>query len=301
MMTNYNTKERMNFMANKHNITFNEISRNASKEAKRATSLSRISEAKEAVATLAKRAKRSISKESFTSMIEHTEVSKQEALINATLDSYHKENIELKRSNKNLKKALKSSKKNLLLAVAISSAISGFAAYNISSMANTANNRSQDFIIENANENAYDFSKLFNRTNSFMESALISELSEKYPDKADDIHSSRFDCFRESSGNSFDVYFVENSYSTSMQSKKYSVEMDDKFMDVYESFSNLRDISSSNSTNKNSVDYYLKVNEYVLDLQDALKGYQNEENKNLEKSAKDVLEESRTTVDEQER
>lgn len=288
-------------MANKHNITFDEISRNASKETKRATSLSRISEAKEAISTLAKRAKRSISNDSFTSMIEHTEVNKQEALINTTLDSYHKENIELKRANKNLKKSLKSSKKNLLLAVAISSAISGFATYNISSMVNTANNRSQDFIIENANENAYDFSKLFNKTNSFMESALVAELSEKYPDKADDIHSSRFDCFREASGNSFDVYLVEDSYSTGMQSKKYSVEMDDKFMDVYKSFSNLRDISSSNSTNKNSVDYYLKVNEYVLDLQDALKGYQNEENKNLEKSAKDVLEESRTTVDEQER
>ena len=288
-------------MANKHNITFDEISRNASKETKRATSLSRISEAKEAISTLAKRAKRSISKDSFTSMIEHTEVNKQEALINTTLDSYHKENIELKRANKKLKKSLKSSKKNLLLAVAISSAISGFATYNISSMVNTANNRSQDFIIENANENAYDFSKLFNKTNSFMESALVAELSEKYPDKADDIHSSRFDCFREASGNSFDVYLVEDSYSTGMQSKKYSVEMDDKFMDVYKSFSNLRAISSSNSTNKNSVDYYLKVNEYVLDLQDALKGYQNEENKALEKSAKAVLEDSRTTEEGQER
>ena len=83
-------------MANKHNITFDEISRNASKETKRATSLSRISEAKEAISTLAKRAKRSISNDSFTSMIEHTEVNKQEALINTTLDSYHKENIELK-------------------------------------------------------------------------------------------------------------------------------------------------------------------------------------------------------------
>ena len=73
---------------------------------------------------------------------------------------------------------------------------------------------------------------------------------------------------------------------------------DDKLMEVYRAFRDMRIISNSvPKEDQNTVDYMIDVNNATINLLDALKDYKNNDNKNLEKKAQDVIKDSRSYYD----
>lgn len=270
-------------------------------DSKKEITMSDILKATENLEKLSSDLKNTISPKDPSAMLKTLSIQKRTDQISHVISGQAQDKTKLKNKCRSLKQILTTTKKNAYLAVVLASAISAFGGYQVANYNIERANQNQEFVVENTNyKNPYDYSELYSKTNNFLKEGLREALIEARPDSADTIREARIDTFRENSEvNSFDVdittdYNVINSRHT----YTYVVQMDDKWMAVYDAFRDMRILSNSvPEEEQNSVDYMLDVNNATTNLIDALKDYKNKDNKDLEKDAQDVIKDSRSYSD----
>lgn len=226
-------------------------------------------------------------------------VSERDAI--QAIDALVEQNRNLKNACRTYKGELKGNKKRTRLVATLAVVGALLVGAKAGAAITEYNNQNQQFVIENTNyENPYNYGDLYNKTNDFLKSALLEKYLQDHPDEKDRLDGAEVDSFMEASEpNTFDVNITEDPHVIN-RSETYTnpVKVDDKFMEVYRAFRDMRIISNSvPKEDQNTVDYMIDVNNATINLLDALKDYKNNDNKNLEKKAQDVIKDSRSYSD----
>ena len=286
-------------------INFSSIEHLSSEEKKKLTSSSNIKSAKEGIQEISKAFKKTITPDDPSAMIKTTYVSVREKDAMQAMDALSEQNRDLKNKCKTFQDILTTTKKRACLALAIASAISTLGGYSLANYNIEKGNQNQQFVIENTNyDNAYDYSELYDNTNKFLKSALLEQVIQDRPDLQNSLDHAIVESFEEGSGhNAFDVNIIENyNIVNRRHAITVSVSVDDPTMNVYNKFRDMRKLSNRVPENEqDSVSYMLQVNSETIDLVNALNDYKNENNKSLEKSAQDVVKDSRVHDDGEEK
>lgn len=286
-------------------INFSSIEHLSSKEKQQLTSSSNIKRVKEGIAEISKAFKSTITPDDPSAMLKTTYASVREKDAMQAMDALSEQNRDLKNKCRTFQNILTTTKKRACLALAVASAISTLGGYSLASHNIEKANQNQQFVIENTNyDNAYDYSELYDNTNKFLKSALLEQVIQDRPDLKNNLDHAIVESFEEGSGyNAFDVNIIENyNVVNRRHAITVSVSVDDSLMAIYNEFSDMRKLSNRVPENEqDSVSYMLQVNSETINLVNALNNYKNESNKSLEQSAQDVVKDSRSYDDGEEK
>ena len=234
-------------------------------------------------------------------MLKTTSATVSERDATQAIDALVEQNRNLKNACRTYKGELKGNKKRTRLVATLAVVGALLVGAKAGAAITEYNNQNQQFVIENTNyENPYNYGDLYNKTNDFLKSALLEKYLQDHPDEKDRLEGAEVDSFMEASEhNTFDVNITEDPHVINRrETYTHSVKVDDKLMEVYRAFRDMRIISNSvPKEDQNTVDYMIDVNNATINLLDALKDYKNNDNKNLEKKAQDVIKDSRSYYD----
>ena len=285
----------------KGKINFSSIEHLSDKEKKALTSNSNLQGAKEGIKKLSRAYKSTIDPNDPEAMLKTTSATVSERDATQAIDALVEQNRNLKNACRTYKGELKGNKKRTRLVATLAVVGALLVGAKAGAAITEYNNQNQQFVIENTNyENPYNYGDLYNKTNDFLKSALLEKYLQDHPDEKDRLEGAEVDSFMEASGpNTFDVNITEDPHVINRrETYTHSVKVDDKFMEVYRAFRDMRIISNSvPKEDQNTVDYMIDVNNATINLLDALKDYKNNDNKNLEKKAQDVIKDSRSYSD----
>ena len=285
----------------KGKINFSSIKHLSDKEKKALTSNSNLQGAKEGIKKLSRAYKSTIDPNDPEAMLKTTSATVSERDATQAIDALVEQNRNLKNACRTYKGELKGNKKRTRLVATLAVVGALLVGAKAGAAITEYNNQNQQFVIENTNyENPYNYGDLYNKTNDFLKSALLEKYLQDHPDEKDRLEGAEVDSFMEASEpNTFDVNITEDPYVINRrETYTHSVKVDDKFMEVYRAFRDMRIISNSvPKEEQNTVDYMIDVNNATINLLDALKDYKNNDNKNLEKKAQDVIKDSRSYSD----
>lgn len=285
----------------KGKINFSSIEHLSDKEKKALTSNLNLQGAKEGIKKLSKAYKSTIDPNDPEAMLKTTSATVSERDATQAIDALVEQNRNLKNACRTYKGELKGNKKRTRLVATLAVVGALLVGAKAGAAITEYNNQNQQFVIENTNyENPYNYGDLYNKTNDFLKSALLEKYLQDHPDEKDRLEGAEVDSFMEASEpNTFDVNITEDPHViNSRETYTQSVKVDDKFMEVYRAFRDMRIISNSvPKEEQNTVDYMIDVNNATINLLDALKDYKNNDNKNLEKKAQDVIKDSRSYSD----
>ena len=285
----------------KGKINFSSIEHLSDKEKKALTSNLNLQGAKEGIKKLSRTYKSTIDPNDPEAMLKTTSATVSERDATQAIDALVEQNRNLKNACRTYKGELKGNKKRTRLVATLAVVGALLVGAKAGAAITEYNNQNQQFVIENTNyENPYNYGDLYNKTNDFLKSALLEKYLQDHPDEKDRLEGAEVDSFMEASEhNTFDVNITEDPHVINgWETYTYSVKVDDKFMEVYRAFRDMRIISNSvPKEDQNTVDYMIDVNNATINLLDALKDYKNNDNKNLEKKAQDVIKDSRSYSD----
>ena len=285
----------------KGKINFSSIEHLSDKEKKALTSNLNLQGAKEGIKKLSRAYKSTIDPNDPEAMLKTTSATVSERDATQAIDALVEQNRNLKNACRTYKGELKGNKKRTRLVATLAVVGALLVGAKAGAAITEYNNQNQQFVIENTNyENPYNYGDLYNKTNDFLKSALLEKYLQDYPDEKDRLEGAEVDSFMDASEpNTFDVNITEDPHVINgWKTYTYSVKVDDKFMEVYRAFRDMRIISNSvPKEDQNTVDYMIDVNNAAINLLDALKDYKNNDNKNLEKKAQDVIKDSRSYSD----
>lgn len=285
----------------KGKINFSSIEHLSDKEKKALTSNLNLQGAKEGIKKLSKAYKSTIDPNDPEAMLKTTSATVSERDATQAIDALVEQNRNLKNACRTYKGELKGNKKRTRLVATLAVVSALLVGAKAGAAITEYNNQNQQFVIENTNyENPYNYGDLYNKTNDFLKSALLEKYLQDHPDEKDRLEGAEVDSFMEASEpNTFDVNITEDPYVINRrETYTHSVKVDDKFMEVYRAFRDMRIISNSvPKEEQNTVDYMIDVNNATINLLDALKDYKNNDNKNLEKKAQDVIKDYRSYYD----
>ena len=285
----------------KGKINFSSIEHLSDKEKKALTSNLNLQGAKEGIKKLSKAYKSTIDPNDPEAMLKTTSATVSERDATQAIDALVEQNRNLKNACRTYKGELKGNKKRTRLVATLAVVSALLVGAKAGAAITEYNNQNQQFVIENTNyENPYNYGDLYNKTNDFLKSALLEKYLQDHPDEKDRLEGAEVDSFMEASEpNTFDVNITEDPYVINRrETYTHSIKVDDKFMEVYRAFRDMRIISNSvPKEEQNTVDYMIDVNNATINLLDALKDYKNNDNKNLEKKAQDVIKDYRSYYD----
>lgn len=285
----------------KGKINFSSIEHLSDKEKKALTSNLNLQGAKEGIKKLSRAYKSTIDPNDPEAMLKTTSATVSERDATQAIDALVEQNRNLKNACRTYKGELKGNKKRTRLVATLAVVGALLVGAKAGAAITEYNNQNQQFVIENTNyENPYNYGDLYNKSNDFLKSALLEKYLQDHPDEKDRLEGAEVDSFMEASGpNTFDVNITEDPHVINKrETYTHSVKVDDKFMEVYRAFRDMRIISNSvPKEEQNTVDYMIDVNNATINLLDALKDYKNNDNKNLEKKAQDVIKDSRSYSD----
>lgn len=285
----------------KGKINFSSIEHLSDKEKKALTSNLNLQGAKEGIKKLSKAYKSTIDPNDPEAMLKTTSATVSERDATQAIDALVEQNRNLKNACRTYKGELKGNKKRTRLVATLAVVGALLVGAKAGAAITEYNNQNQQFVIENTNyENPYNYGDLYNKTNDFLKSALLEKYLQDHPDEKDRLEGAEVDSFMKASEpNTFDVNITEDPHVINRrETYTHSVKVDDKFMEVYRAFRDMRIISNSvPKEEQNTVDYMIDVNNATINLLDALKDYKNNDNKNLEKKAQDVIKDSRSYSD----
>lgn len=285
----------------KGKINFSSIEHLSDKEKKALTSNLNLQGAKEGIKKLSRAYKSTIDPNDPEAMLKTTSATVSERDATQAIDALVEQNRNLKNACRTYKGELKGNKKRTRLVATLAVVGALLVGAKAGAAITEYNNQNQQFVIENTNYvNPYNYGDLYNKTNDFLKSALLEKYLQDHPDEKDRLDGAEVDSFMEASEpNTFDVNITEDPHvKNRSETYTHSVKVDDKFMEVYRAFRDMRIISNSvPKEDQNTVDYMIDVNNATINLLDALKDYKNNDNKNLEKKAQDVIKDSRSYSD----
>lgn len=287
----------------KGKINFSSIEHLSDKEKKALTSNSNLQGAKEGIKKLSRAYKSTIDPNDPEAMLKTTSATVSERDATQAIDALVEQNRNLKNACRTYKGELKGNKKRTRLVATLAVVGALLVGAKAGAAITEYNNQNQQFVIENTNyENPYNYGDLYNKTNDFLKSALLEKYLQDHPDEKDRLEGAEVDSFMEASEhNTFDVNITEDPHVINRrETYTYSVKVDDnpELLEVYRAFRDMRIISNSvPKEDQNTVDYMIDVNNATINLLDALKDYKNNDNKNLEKKAQDVIKDSRSYYD----
>ena len=285
----------------KGKINFSSIEHLSDKEKKALTSNLNLQGAKKGIKKLSRAYKSTIDPNDPEAMLKTPSATVSERDATQAIDALVEQNRNLKNACRTYKGELKGNKKRTRLVATLAVVGALLVGAKAGAAITEYNNQNQQFVIENTNyENPYNYGDLYNKTNDFLKSALLEKYLQDYPDEKDRLEGAEVDSFMDASEpNTFDVNITEDPHVINRrETYTYSVKVDDKFMEVYRAFRDMRIISNSvPKEDQNTVDYMIDVNNATINLLDALKDYKNNDNNNLEKKAQDVIKDSRSYSD----
>lgn len=205
----------------------------------------------------------------------------------------------LKNRCSTLNNRLRTTKAAACLALAIASGVSALAGYNF------AEHRlnQEKFIIENSNySNPYDYHKFFDNTDIFLKMALKDQILRVHPDREHTISNSIVESFNDTG--EYGVVDVNLIYEPNMIDKRrsysYSVALSPELQKIYDTQLELQKLSLSvPEDEQDTIGFYKDVNALIQEQKDNLLEYKNKDNKSLEQSAKEILDDSSVSYDDE--